>query len=220
MDIKEAIKARHSVRQYRETPVAEDVRKELEDLILACNAESGLHLQLICDEPECFNNLLAHYGRFRNVRNYVALAGDKDRGDLEEKCGYYGQKIVLAAQQMGLNTCWVAGTFSRGKCKAVIDHGEKIVCVISIGYGEEEGKKHKGKPLSKLCEVPEEEMPVWFKNGVIAAMMAPTAMNQQKFRISLEGDTAVITAGKGPMVKIDLGIVRYNFEAASGHKSR
>ena len=220
MDIKEAIKARHSVRQYRETPVADDVRKELEDLILACNAESGLHLQLICDEPECFNNLLAHYGRFRNVRNYVALVGDKDREDLEEQCGYYGQKIVLAAQQMGLNTCWVAGTFSREKCKAEIAPDEKLLCVISIGFGEEAGKKHKSKSLSKLCAVPAEEMPVWFKNGVKAALMAPTAMNQQKFYIELSGDEPVITAGKGPMTKIDLGIVKYNFEAASGHKCK
>ena len=170
MDIKEAIKARHSVRQYRETPVAEDVRKELEDLILACNAESGLHLQLICDEPECFNNLLAHYGKFRNVRNYVALVGDKDQEDLEEKCGYYGQKIVLTAQQMGLNTCWVAGTFSRGKCKAVIDPGEKIVCVISIGYGESEGKKHKSKPLSKLCEVPEVNCVKYLKKRCLSGL--------------------------------------------------
>ena len=63
-------------------------------------------------------------------------------------------------------------------------------------------------------------MPVWFKNGVKAAMMAPTAINQQKFMITLDGDEAVITTKSGPMTKIDLGIVKYNFEAASGHKCR
>ena len=87
-------------------------------------------------------------------------------------------------------------------------------------YGEETGTKHKSKPLSKLCDVPEEEMPVWFRNGLRAALMAPTAMNQQKFRISLEEGEPVITAGRGAMTKIDLGIVKYNFEAASGHKCR
>jgi hypothetical protein len=45
-------------------------------------------------------------------------------------------------------------------------------------------------------------------------------MNQQKFTISLEDGEAVITAGRGPMTKIDLGIVKYNFEAASGHTCR
>jgi nitroreductase len=218
MDIREAIKSRHSVRYYRNEPIAEETRAELEALIGACNAESGLHMQLIVEDPECFDTLLAHYGMFKNVRNYIAVVGPKDMANLEEKGGYYGQKVVIAAQQMGLNTCWVAGTYKRGKCKAVLEDGEKIVCVIAIGYGESEGTRHKSKPLSKICDIPEADMPVWLKNGVKAAMMAPTAMNQQKFKITLEGGRPVITAGAGPMTRIDLGIVKYNFEAVSGHK--
>lgn len=218
MDIREAIKSRHSVRYYRNEPIAEETRAELEALIGACNAESGLHMQLIVEDPECFDTLLAHYGMFKNVRNYIAVVGPKDMANLEEKGGYYGQKVVIAAQQMGLNTCWVAGTYKRGKCKAVLEDGEKIVCVIAISYGESEGTRHKSKPLSKICDIPEADMPVWFKNGVKAAMMAPTAMNQQKFKITLEGGRPVITAGAGPMTRIDLGIVKYNFEAVSGHK--
>ena len=216
MDIREAIKARHSVRQYKTDPIPEDLKEALENLISECNEESGLHMQLITNDPECFNTFLAHYGKFKNADNYIAVVGPKALPDLEEKGGYYGQKVVIAAQMMGLNTCWVAGTYGRGKCKADRDAGEKIVCVIAIGFGENEGVKHRSKPLEKLCGVAEEDMPLWFKNGVKAAMMAPTAMNQQKFHIDLDGENAVITAGRGPMTKIDLGIVRYNFEAVSG----
>lgn len=32
------------------------------------------------------------------------------------------------------------------------------------------------------------ETPQWFKNGMEAAMLAPTAMNQQKFVIKLDGN--------------------------------
>ena len=220
MDIREAIKSRHSVRQYTNVPIPEETVAELNKLIDACNAESGLHMQLITDDPECFNSFLAHYGSFRNANNYIAIVGPQSLENLDEKAGYYGQKIVLAAQMMGLNTCWVAGTYSRGKCTADREAGEKIVCVIAIGYGETQGTKHKSKPLAKLCTVAEADMPIWFKNGVKAAMMAPTAVNQQKFVISLEGDTPVIKAGRGPLAMIDLGIVKYNFEAASGHKCR
>lgn len=220
MDIREAIKSRHSVRSYKDIPIPDDIKAELNALIDECNAESGLHIQLITDDPECFNSLLAHYGNFRNADNYIAIVGPKTLPNLEEVSGYYGQKIVLAAQMLGLNTCWVAGTYSRGKCKADKEAGDTIICVISIGYGETEGTKHKSKPVSKLCTVAETDMPVWFKNGVKGAMMAPTAMNQQKFLISLEGDEAVITAGLGAFTKLDLGIVKYNFEAASGHKCR
>ena len=220
MDVREAVRTRHSVRKYKDTPIPDGLVDELNTLIRSCNEESGLHLQLILDDPECFNTLLNHYGWFSNVRNYIAVAGPKALPDLEEKGGYYGQKLVIAAQQAGLNTCWVAGTYKKGKCKAELREGEELVCVIAIGYGENEGKRHKSKPLSRLCSVPEEEMPGWFRNGVKAAMMAPTAMNQQKFHISLEDGEAVITAGKGPMTLIDLGIVKYNFEVISGHRCR
>ena len=219
MDLKEAIKSRHSVRYYKDEPISEETKAQLEALIAACNEESGLHMQLIVEDPECFDTLLAHYGMFKNVKNYIAVAGPKALPDLEEKGGYYGQKVVIAAQRMGLNTCWVAGTYKRGKCKAALEEGEKIICVIAIGYGENAGTKHRSKPLAKVCSVPYEEMPVWFKNGVKAAMMAPTAMNQQKFMISMKDGKPVITAGAGPMTKIDLGIVKYNFEAVSRHKA-
>jgi hypothetical protein len=65
-----------------------------------------------------------------------------------------------------------------------------------------------------------EDMPAWFKNGMLAAVLAPTALNQQRFFIDIDGEDAVITARRFPLAKIDLGIVRYNFEAASGHKCR
>ena len=121
---------------------------------------------------------------------------------------------------LGLNTCWVGGSYGKKKCKAVINDNEKLVCVIAVGFGEDSGSYRKTKPFSKLCDVPEDDMPVWFRNGMVAAMMAPTALNQQKFFISLDGEDAVISTKGGTMAQIDLGIVRYNFEAASGHKCR
>ncbi|WP_024865704.1 nitroreductase family protein [Butyrivibrio sp. FCS014] len=220
MDIKEAIRERHSVRQYTPDHIMGDVRTSLETLIQECNRESGLNIQLITDDPECFDTLLGHYGNFTGVNNYIALVGSKKLKDLDELAGYYGEKIVLEAQMLGLNTCWVAGTYGKGKCKAHVDSGEKIVCVISIGYGATNGTSHRSKELSKLCGVSEKDMPSWFKEGVEAALLAPTAMNQQKFFIDLKGEEAVIKANFGPLTKLDLGIVRYNFEAASGHKCK
>ncbi len=217
-NIKEAIKSRHSVRQYKQIPISAEHKDRLNMIIEECNIISGLNIQLICDDPECFDTFLAHYGKFKNAVNYIAMVGDNDMPDLDEKCGYFGQKIVLEAQMMGLNTCWVAGSYGKGKCKADKSKNEKIVCVIAIGYGENEGVKHKSKPVEKLCDVPEAEMPLWFKNGLVAAMMAPTALNQQRFKVELIGEKARIIAGKGMMTKIDLGIVKYNFEAASGHE--
>jgi len=219
-ELKELIKSRHSVRQFKDTPIEEELKTKLRDIVAECNMESGLKIQAIFDDPSCFNTLLAHYGKFKNAVNYIAMVGDKSNPNLDELCGYYGEKIVLAAQEMGLNTCWVGGTYGKGKCKADKEKGEKIVCVIAFGYGETEGIKHKSKDVSKLCNVPESEMPTWFKNGMVAAMLAPTALNQQKFYVTLDGKDVIITAQKGPFTRVDLGIVRYHFEAVTGKKTK
>ena len=220
MEIKEAIKQRHSVRQYKDLPLEAEAKEKLSALVKECNAQSGLNIQLICDDPECFDTFLAHYGKFKNANNYFAMVGNKSAGNLDELVGYYGQKLVLEAQMLGLNTCWVAGTYGKGKCKADKAKGEKILCVISLGYGETPGSAHKSKPVEKLCDVPASEQPDWFKAGLEAALLAPTALNQQKFKVSLKNGEPVITTKRGPMTKIDLGIVKYNFEAASGRKSK
>ena len=219
MDIKELIKARHSVRQFKDIPVEDEHRAVLDELAKELSKESGLNIQVIYDDPECFKTILA-YGRFQNAVNYIAIAGDKTVEDKSEKCGYYGQQMVLKAQEIGLNTCWVGGSYSKGKSKLDTEKGEKIICIIALGYGENDGVKHKSKPVSKLCNVAVSDMPTWFKNGMVAAMMAPTALNQQKFYVTLNGEDVIITARKGPFAKVDLGIVKYNFEAVTGKKCK
>ena len=88
MDLMEAVRARHSVRNYTDRPIEGEVLKALEEEIAACNREAGLHIQLVRDEPRAFDSTLAHYGSFTGVRNYLAMIGPKD-GDRMEKCGYY-----------------------------------------------------------------------------------------------------------------------------------
>ena len=175
MDILEVMRERHSVRQYEDRAIEQEKRHVLNDWIAEINADTGLHIQILYDEPECFDSMMAHYGKFKGVKNYVSLVGAKS-GTLEETLGYYGEKIVLKAQELGLNTCWVAMT--HGKSRAEIRKGEKETCLISIGYGSTNGVAHKSKPLNRLCNY-QKDMPAWFLSGMEAALLAPTAMNQQ-----------------------------------------
>ena len=165
------------------------------------------------DEPKAFDGFMAHYGKFSGVTNYIALVGKKEK-DLDEKCGYFGERLVLKAQALGLNTCWVAMT--HGKSAAKVESGEKLVCLIALGYGEVQGVEHKSKPMTELCVCPE-PMPEWFKAGMDAALLAPTAMNQQKFTFTLKGDKVRADAGLGFYAKVDLGIVKYHFELGAQH---
>ena len=217
MDLLQAIQERHSVREYTERRIEEEKRQRLNELIRECNEESGLHVRIRYDNPDGFDSKLAHYGSFRNVTNYIILAV-KPSDSLREKCGYYGEKIVLEAQRLGLNTCWVALFFNKTNVKKLIPEGEKLVSVIAIGYGQTQGKPHKSKTLERVMAT-KGEMPDWFKKGAEAALLAPTAINQQKFKMEIKNGNPVISiAGRGPYTKIDLGIVKYHFEVASGYK--
>lgn len=214
MDITEVMKKRHSVRQYTARPLSENIISALREEISACNGESGLHIQLVINEPKAFDGLMARYGKFSGVANYLAMVGKKN-ANLDEKCGYYGERIVLKAQQLGLNTCWVAVTYSKVKSAYSLEKGEKLCLVIALGYGEIQGIPHKGKSPAEVSESGTNP-PDWFKRGIDAALLAPTAMNQQKFRFILNGNTVMAKSGSGFCTKVDLGIVKYHFEIAAG----
>ena len=215
-DMMELIKARHSVRQYLDKSIPDDVREQLNACAETCNSEGGLHIQIIYDEPECFNSRMAHYGKFENATNYIAMIGRK-APDLEERCGYFGEKIVLKAQALGLNTCWVALT--HGKSKAVVREDEKEVIIIALGYGKTQGGARKSKTIADVSNL-SAESPAWFRSGVEAALLAPTAINQQKFRFERDGDIVTAKSGRiGTNLKVDLGIVKCHFELGAGKEN-
>jgi len=210
----EAIDARHSVRAYRNEPIADETRQQLNWYVEKCNQESGLHFFIRYDDPNGFDSRLAHYGSFRNVKNYIVLAGKKD-SDFDYRCGYYGEKIVLFAQQHGLNTCWAALTFNKRKVKELIPDGETLCMVIALGYGETQGNARKSKTMEAVTESGSDQ--AWFAKGIDASLKAPTAVNQQKFAFSIrDGEPFIRVKGIGSYTKVDLGIVACHFELASG----
>ena len=221
MDKIEAISARHSVREYLDTPLSPDVISQLEAAIAQVNKEGNLHFQLNINEPKAFSSILIRYGVFTNVKNYIAIIAKKNP-QAEISAGYYGQSLVLLAQQLGLNTCWVGGTYSKRKAIAKLGLGEKLHTVITLGYGENQGKKRKTKPIEKLSLVKGAE-PLWFKPAMEAVQLAPTAMNQQKFFFTYENGLVTPEIYKGFYTNIDFGIAKLHFEigaSAAGAKKQ
>lgn len=216
MDISEAIKERHSVRAYTDKKIEGEVLFALENKIAEINGESGLNVQLVLNEEKAFGGRMAHYGKFSGVKNYIAMVGKKG-ADLSEKVGYYGQKLVLFAQTLGLNTCWVALSYKKVKTAYKVGEGEKLLLVIAIGYGATQGVPHKSKNVAAVSNA-DENSPEWFVNGVKAALLAPTATNQQKFFFTLKDGEVTVKSGLGFYAKVDLGIVKYHFELGSGVK--
>ena len=224
MTLQEAIKARHSVRQYIDKPIEAEKIQQLQELIDAVNREGGVHIQLVTNEPNAFSQGLAKYGKFSGISNYIAIIGKK--GD-DVNLGYYGEKVVLLAQTIGLNTCWVGLTFSKQPDKYQIAAGEKLVCVVSLGYGANQGAQHPQKKgyeayCKDACKAPG-GYPEWFVEGMKAALLAPTAINQQKFEFVLHDGGKVEAKTLFTMLNgyapIDLGIAKCHFEIGAGKEN-
>ena len=142
---------------------------------------------------------------------------------MQERVGYYGERLALRAVQLGLETSW-----------AVLDDadtaehpwwclhpGEKIVWVLAFGHGARPGGRRRSKPIEELCRIPDGmAMPDWFRAGMEAAMLAPTSLSQQPFLFTLHEDgTVSAEATEGLFAHVGLGCAKYHFEVGAGREN-
>ena len=220
MTLQEAITARHSVRKYIDKEIPVDIVTVLQDKIAEYNKVGNLNIQLVLNETRAFTGMLS-YGSFSGVRNYFVMVGKKG-ADLDERVGYYGEQLVLLAQTLGLNTCWVGLSYRKVPEAYNVGKDEKLACMIALGYGETQGVSHKIKTIEQVSN-DSDLTPAWFKRGVEAALLAPTAVNQQKFSfeyVGMSNNRHLVRAKKGfsmiGYTQMDLGIAKYHFEIGAG----
>ena len=220
MTLQEAITVRHSVRKYIDKEIPADIVTVLQDKIAEYNKVGNLNIQLVLNETRAFTGMLS-YGSFSGVRNYFVMVGKKG-ADLDERVGYYGEQLVLLAQTLGLNTCWVGLSYRKVPEAYNVGKDEKLACMIALGYGETQGVSHKIKTIEQVSNA-SDLTPAWFKRGVEAALLAPTAVNQQKFSfeyVGMSNNRHLVRAKKGfsmiGYTQMDLGIAKYHFEIGAG----
>lgn len=223
MTLLEAISARHSVRKYIDKDIPADIIAALQEKVAECNKEGNLNIQLVQNETRAFTGMLS-YGQFSGVKNYIVMVGKKSK-DLDERVGYYGEQLVLYAQTLGLNTCWVGLSYRKVPDAYNVGKEEKLVCMIALGYGETQGVGHKIKSIEEVSNA-SDITPSWFKRGVEAALLAPTAVNQQKFSfeyVGMNNNRHQVKAKKGISMigytQIDLGIAKCHFEIGAGKEN-
>lgn len=222
MTLLEAIGARHSVRHYLPEPLTAAQADALQAKIDEINATADLHFQLVQNEPRCFSRGMA-YGQFKGVENYLVVAGRK-APDLDERAGYYGEQLVLLAWQLGLGSCWAGLTYRKQPGRYVLSPGEKLVCMIALGKASGQPERtHRRKTVAQVSNA-DSDSPEWFVRGVEAALKAPTAINQQKFRFDYLGTDAsgryLVRASRlfslVGYTQMDLGIAKLHFEIGAG----
>ncbi|MCR9035524.1 nitroreductase [Olsenella sp. AM05-17] len=221
MSIDEAVESRHAVRRYTEEPISAEERAALEEAVAAANADGALHLRLAYDDPEVFSSALARRAGFTNANNYLVVAGHESN-NLDMRAGYFAEKVVLEAQRLGLNSCWVAGTAKRRAVRQTLAQKDKLVAIVALGHGATQGEPHRSRTIAQVSR-PVSNVPEWFARGVRYALLAPTALNQQTFWVQMLRKTSAdglplvgLSTNGGPCARVDLGIVKLHFELGAG----
>lgn len=200
----EDLRIRHSVRAYSDKPIENSIINSINAAITDVNVhEAGMHFQLITNDATPFKGFSRSYGMFKNVNNYIACIVDTSFPNYLERAGYFGMKILMHAFCLGLDTCFVSGTYSAKHVSARIRVGEKLLFLITIGYGEDNkptplatlmhkiSHRHSGlTPMDFLdTELPWEticaEFPLLLK-GLEAVSYAPSALNKQPVGILIK----------------------------------
>ena len=212
MDLKEAMVQRHMVRKYTNKPIPAELVKQLNDRAESMNELYGTAITLRTDDARAFNALIKLI-LAKGVRNYFIMAG-KDTPDLDERLGYCGAELMLYAQTLGLNTWWVGGTFNR-KLMTEMSSGSRVVGVIAVGYGQNQGVPHKSKTAEQVSRY-DGDAPEWFRQGIDGALLAPTALAKQAFMITGSREKVSIKCDNGIFTGVDTGLVKYHFELGAG----
>lgn len=205
------MRSRISHRRYLTSPITDEHRTALERLIELTNRKSGLHISLVCDRHGIFT------GHLTGTPCYLLLAGTAGDRHLEEKCGYFGQQIVLAAEAMGLATCWVGGTYDRAACLTHLSKGERLICVIAIGHTASTASTaspHRSTKTPAQLGSASADTPEWFFTALEAVQLAPSAMNRQDvlFEWLEDGTVRGSTTDNESFSMVDLGIAKLHFE--------
>lgn len=210
MTMTEAMHERHTVRKYTEKALSQEIIEKLNARIDENNSRFGLSIKIITDSADGLN-LFAKLAA-KGVKNYFVLAGNVG-DEASEKLGYSSADIMLFAQTLGLNTWYIGGTFNHGVAKYA--DGKKVIGIVAVGYGENGGAPHKSKSAEQVSHY-DGEAPDWFRNGVEAALLAPTAMNCQGFRLIGSENGVKIEKTSAMFTPADRGIVKYHFELGAG----
>jgi nitroreductase len=245
LEITELIRKRVSCRTYADKPVEEKTLQKFRKLIAAKHVGSFGNkpkFQLInLDESSLgdWNNLVT-YGVIKNARFFL-VGTIKNSERAMEDYGYCKENLILKATELGLGTCWLAGTFNAGGFARAVDlaEGEVLPTVSPIGYPADQksftekifrgfaGSDHR-KPWPDIFFTGNFSTPLTkamagkYAEVLENVRLAPSASNKQPWRILQDaaGNTFHFylerafgyTLREIPLQDIDMGIAMSHFE--------
>lgn len=148
MDYKALISNRKSVRDFKGTPIREELLVELETFSTSCKklvSNIGVEVKLFNNVRDKVSDKLqdiaGYKGNMIGAPNYIFIFSEVADNYIEN-AGYIGESIVLKATELDIDSCWITFEDSyKILSKLEIDSDKEIVAIIALGYESVNSKK-------------------------------------------------------------------------------
>ena len=158
MDAVEAIKARASIREYQDKPIAKDLIEKIADcgrLAPTARMEEPWEFIVVTDRGalEAIGDITDHGKFIAESACVIAVCCKETKYYLEDGCAAT-ENILIAASGLGIGSCWVAGD-KKPYCQKILEllkapPAYKLVSVISLGYPVKRQAPKKKRPLKDV----------------------------------------------------------------------
>jgi nitroreductase len=208
--ISELVKQRYSCRAYQDRPIEEADRRTLDEFLGSVTAGpfgNRVRFSLLAATESDRTSLkgLGTYGFVKNTPGFLVGAVEPGARDLEDY-GYQMERAVLAATDLGLQTCWLGGTFNKSTFARKIGatRKETVPAVVAVGYPtagsqdawmRQRAGSHHRLPAERLFFDGRFGQPLdlggagGFAPALEALRWAPSASNKQPWRVVRSGET-------------------------------
>lgn len=241
----EVIKSRRSSRTYDGRQIDVTALQKLTDYIAEINQEKKIKGKFLVVQNDSKKvgktKQLGTYGVISGANSFLIGMIDKDEKDAVT-FGYLFEKIVLYATHLGIQTCWLGGTFKKSNFEhnVILQDNEFIPIVSPIGYKKGNPRvfeaamrtviqADKRKAWSELffekdSNTPLDKDSVGLYNVPLEMVrLGPSASNKQPWRIvqDKDGFHFFLCRTKGyaltafDMQKNDIGIAKCHFKLSA-----
>lgn len=223
MNIIQAIKERRSVRSFDGKPLSQEAVSELNKAIEDSYTLFGGNVSIRLKSFDIKGDFKpSTYGVIKGASDFFLMAiGEGEDSDLT--AGFRFEQIVLKAWQMGLGTCWIAGTYKGSQFdeRESWPEGESLKVICPVGKAQKPRLMEKmmrlsigannRKPFSTLFFEDDFKSPLnpdnKFGEALEMLRLAPSSTNSQPWRALVNGDKVLFYyKPKYPITVIDMGI--------------
>lgn len=158
MDALDAIRARRSVREYKDKVIPKDLIEKIIDcgrLAPTARGEEPWEFVVITDKTMLKTLAdITDYGKFIEGSNCAIAVFCKETKYYLEDGSAATENMLIAATSLGIGSCWVAGdkkSYCQGIAEALkVPPGFKLASMIALGYPLQKPKPFERRPLREV----------------------------------------------------------------------